>query len=190
MIWPPNRTNDLVFGLADGFVKLGNTRNNKPYSLYQHPQQAYVVSLATSPDGNAIVSGVWPLGSPSLAFVSQLQLHALFVTVRNKHQARKYDGHCGTQASHNLSAAPSTHVTTAPTAACYVWTCSVAQHVLARCDRAGHVDGSIYEFNFGEVEGKVAGHAQLCVHSSAPFALAWGEALVAAGSDSRVRNTN
>lgn len=32
-------------------------KTNKPYSLYGHPEGSYVVSLAASPDGKAIISG-------------------------------------------------------------------------------------------------------------------------------------
>lgn len=32
-------------------------KNNKPYTMYTHPEASYVVSLASSPTGNAIISG-------------------------------------------------------------------------------------------------------------------------------------
>ena len=54
---------------ASNFVKLacvdlllpssqvGQLRSNKPATLYTHPDQSYVVSLCSSPDGRAILSG-------------------------------------------------------------------------------------------------------------------------------------
>lgn len=57
VIWPASHPTEIMFGLADGKVKVGQTRNNKPYTLYAHPEGSYVVSLAASMDGNTIISG-------------------------------------------------------------------------------------------------------------------------------------
>ncbi|GFH08379.1 WD_REPEATS_REGION domain-containing protein [Haematococcus lacustris] len=56
MIWPRGR-DDVVFGLADGKVKLGMLKTGKAYTLYAHPDSSYVVSLAASPNGQAVVCG-------------------------------------------------------------------------------------------------------------------------------------
>ena len=57
VIWPASHPTEIIFGSADGKVKVGQTRNNKPYTLYAHPEGSYAVSLAASPDGHTIVSG-------------------------------------------------------------------------------------------------------------------------------------
>jgi intraflagellar transport protein 172 len=56
LVWPKGR-NDVVFGLADGKVKLGMIKTNKPYTMYTHPENSYVVSLASSLNGLAVISG-------------------------------------------------------------------------------------------------------------------------------------
>lgn len=55
MIWPQGRPFELVFGSADGKVRKGMVKTNKPQGLYQG--NSMVVSLAASPDGNSFVSG-------------------------------------------------------------------------------------------------------------------------------------
>ncbi|KAI8469208.1 MAG: intraflagellar protein IFT172 [Monoraphidium minutum] len=53
---------------------------------------------------------------------------------------------------------------------------------------SGHADGSIYLFTFPEQQdgaGGTAGCVKLAHHSCAPSALAWGESILAAGSDCR-----
>lgn len=55
MAWPKERTNELVFGLAEGKVKLGILRSNKSSVLYS--TDSYTVSLASSRDGDSVVSG-------------------------------------------------------------------------------------------------------------------------------------
>ena len=54
LTWPISHPNEIVFGLADGKVKLGQLRNNKPATLYN--ADSYVYALASNLDGNAIVS--------------------------------------------------------------------------------------------------------------------------------------
>ena len=57
LVWPKERHNEVVFGLADGKVKVGVLKTNKTFSLYAHPEGAYTVSLTASPDGQSIISG-------------------------------------------------------------------------------------------------------------------------------------
>ena len=35
LVWPRNRENDLLFGLAEGKVKLGFLKNNKVYIFFR-----------------------------------------------------------------------------------------------------------------------------------------------------------
>jgi WD40 repeat protein len=69
--WPPERHNELVLGCADGKVKLGALKSNKAYTLYAHPSGSYVVGLAASPDGRALLAGhadgAWAAGRGCLA---------------------------------------------------------------------------------------------------------------------------
>lgn len=44
----------MVFGLAEGKVKIGQLKSNKPATLYS--TEVYCAALATSPDGNGVVS--------------------------------------------------------------------------------------------------------------------------------------
>ena len=55
LTWPSAQPNSVVFGLQDGKVKIGRLRTNKPATLYN--SNSYVVSCASDPEGNAIVSG-------------------------------------------------------------------------------------------------------------------------------------
>jgi intraflagellar transport protein 172 len=50
---------------------------------------------------------------------------------------------------------------------------------------SGHIDGSIHNFVFDEHSGAPS-HRVICTHSSPPYALDWGESIVAAGNDARV----
>lgn len=54
MSWPEMRPNDVVFGLAEGKVKIGQLKSNKPATLYN--VDSFCAALATSPDGNGVVS--------------------------------------------------------------------------------------------------------------------------------------
>lgn len=49
MVWPRDRNNEIVFGLADGKVRAGVLKVNKSNVLYQ--TDVYVVSIACSRDG-------------------------------------------------------------------------------------------------------------------------------------------
>lgn len=52
--WPTGR-NELVFGLADGKLRIGICRNNKSATLYN--TDTCVVSVASNTDGQSVVSG-------------------------------------------------------------------------------------------------------------------------------------
>lgn len=106
MVWPKDRPEHVVFGLADGKVKLGALSKNKSHVCYVHTDNQYVVSLASSPNGQSII--------------------------------------------------------------------------------AGHLDGSIWKFNFPQEEGGAPTSAQIIVHSCVPYSLGWGTCIAAAGNDGRV----
>ena len=53
--WPESRPNELVFGLAEGKMKVGQLRSNKPATLYS--TDSFVVSCAHNPEGTAVISG-------------------------------------------------------------------------------------------------------------------------------------
>jgi intraflagellar transport protein 172 len=55
--WPAQHHNEVVLGLADGKVKLGMLKTNKTYNMYAHPEGSYVVSVASSSSGGAVISG-------------------------------------------------------------------------------------------------------------------------------------
>ncbi|KAG2781071.1 Intraflagellar transport protein [Phytophthora cactorum] len=103
LTWPSTHPNEIVFGLADGKVKVGQLRSNKPATLYA--TGSYVSRVCSNPEGTAILSA--------------------------------------------------------------------------------HYDGAIYRFIFDDVTGGPT-HAKLVVHSCVPYALSWGESIVAAGNDRRV----
>lgn len=70
MAWPKDRLNELVFGVADGKVKLGMLKTNKTYTMYTHPEGSYVVAVAASPNGQAVVSAhldgsIWKFNFPA-----------------------------------------------------------------------------------------------------------------------------
>eukprot|EP00397_Hematodinium_sp_SG-2012_P000872 GEMP01000873.1.p1 GENE.GEMP01000873.1~~GEMP01000873.1.p1 ORF type:complete len:1750 (+),score=429.25 GEMP01000873.1:263-5512(+) len=55
MCWPAKHPQDLVFGLAEGRVKVGQIKSNRTATLYQ--TDSFVVSVCEGPDGNSILSG-------------------------------------------------------------------------------------------------------------------------------------
>lgn len=68
LVWPTKRTNELVYGLAEGKVKIGNMKTHKPSTLYQ--TDSYVTAISANPQGNAVVSAhlgasPFPLKDPS-----------------------------------------------------------------------------------------------------------------------------
>jgi len=54
LVWPLKRTNELVYGLAEGKVKIGQMKTHKPATLYQ--TESYVTAVSCNPQGNAVVS--------------------------------------------------------------------------------------------------------------------------------------
>jgi intraflagellar transport protein 172 len=54
LVWPLSRLNEFVFGLAEGKVKVGVLKTNKPQVLYT--TDSYVVALASNPDGTGTIS--------------------------------------------------------------------------------------------------------------------------------------
>ncbi|CEM08051.1 unnamed protein product [Vitrella brassicaformis CCMP3155] len=55
LTWPQAHPNEVVFGLTEGRVKVGQLRTNKAATLFQ--TDSFVVSLCSSPDGHSILSG-------------------------------------------------------------------------------------------------------------------------------------
>lgn len=53
--WPAGHPNEVVFGLAEGKVKVGQLKSNKAATLYS--TDSFVVSMCSGPDGNSILSG-------------------------------------------------------------------------------------------------------------------------------------
>ncbi|DBA03525.1 TPA: hypothetical protein N0F65_011426 [Lagenidium giganteum] len=103
LTWPNTHPNEVVFGLADGKVKVGQLRSNKPATLYA--SGSYVAAVCSNMEGTAVVSS--------------------------------------------------------------------------------HYDGSIYRFVFDDISGGPT-HTKIAVHSCVPYALSWGESIVAAGNDRKV----
>jgi intraflagellar transport protein 172 len=54
LVWPSKRASDLVYGLAEGKVKIGQMRTHKFVTLYK--TESYVTAMCTNPSGNAVVS--------------------------------------------------------------------------------------------------------------------------------------
>jgi intraflagellar transport protein 172 len=54
LAWPTKRSNDIVYGLAEGKVKIGQMKTHKPATLYQ--TDSYVTAMCCNPEGNAVVS--------------------------------------------------------------------------------------------------------------------------------------
>lgn len=105
LCWPAGTGGDLIFGAADGKVRIGQLKVNKPATLFS--SESYVISLATSANGNAVISG--------------------------------------------------------------------------------HLDGSVYVTLLDDfASAGTVSATKLFTHSCPPAALAWGSAIVAAGSDGRV----
>jgi intraflagellar transport protein 172 len=52
--WPSKRLNEIVYGLADGKVKVGQLKTYKPATLYE--TDSYVTAICCNPSGDAIVS--------------------------------------------------------------------------------------------------------------------------------------
>mmetsp|Transcript_147414 Transcript_147414/g.383208 ORF Transcript_147414/g.383208 Transcript_147414/m.383208 type:complete len:1766 (-) Transcript_147414:28-5325(-) len=55
LCWPSAHPNELVFGLAEGKVKVGQLKSNKAATLYQ--TESFVVAICAGPDGNSLLTG-------------------------------------------------------------------------------------------------------------------------------------
>ncbi|RYH28435.1 hypothetical protein EON65_12160 [archaeon] len=55
LVWPTKRINDIVYGLAEGTVRIAHMKSNKPTTLYQ--TESYVTAMACNPMGNSVVVG-------------------------------------------------------------------------------------------------------------------------------------
>eukprot|EP00928_Gymnodinium_smaydae_P061483 TRINITY_DN45540_c0_g1_i1.p1 TRINITY_DN45540_c0_g1~~TRINITY_DN45540_c0_g1_i1.p1 ORF type:complete len:1813 (+),score=398.59 TRINITY_DN45540_c0_g1_i1:155-5440(+) len=55
LAWPAAHPNEVVFGLAEGKVKVGQLKSNKAATLYQ--TDSFVVSMCSGPDGNSVLTG-------------------------------------------------------------------------------------------------------------------------------------
>ena len=54
MTWPISRPNEIVYGLAEGKVKVGQLRSNKPATLYT--TDSYCACVTSSIDGSGVCS--------------------------------------------------------------------------------------------------------------------------------------
>ncbi len=54
LVWPQKRTNEIVYGLAEGKVKIGQMKTHKPSTLYQ--TESYVTAMSCNRAGNGVVS--------------------------------------------------------------------------------------------------------------------------------------
>lgn len=55
LCWPQAHPNEVVFGLAEGKVKVGQLKSNKAATLYS--TDSFVVSMCCGPDGNSVLTG-------------------------------------------------------------------------------------------------------------------------------------
>jgi intraflagellar transport protein 172 len=53
LAWPLKRPNELIYGLAEGKVKIGQMKTHKPSTLYE--TNSYVSAMCSNPSGNAVV---------------------------------------------------------------------------------------------------------------------------------------
>jgi intraflagellar transport protein 172 len=54
LVWPTKRSNDIVYGLAEGKVKIGQMKTHKPATLYE--TDSYVTTMCCNTEGNAVVA--------------------------------------------------------------------------------------------------------------------------------------
>lgn len=54
LAWPVKRPNEIVYGLAEGKVKIGQMKTHQPSTLYE--TTSYVTAMCCNPSGNAVVS--------------------------------------------------------------------------------------------------------------------------------------
>jgi len=55
LAWPAGHPNEVVFGLAEGKVKVGQLKSNKAAVLFQ--TESFVVAMCSGPDGNSVLTG-------------------------------------------------------------------------------------------------------------------------------------
>jgi len=55
LCWPSKHPNEVVFGLGEGRVKVGQLKSNKAATLYSTDQ--FVVAMCAGPDGNSVLWG-------------------------------------------------------------------------------------------------------------------------------------
>ncbi len=54
LVWPSKRPNEIVYGLAEGKVKIGLMKTHKPNTLYQ--LDSYVTAMCCNPEGSSVVA--------------------------------------------------------------------------------------------------------------------------------------
>ena len=54
LVWPSRRLNEIVYGLAEGKIKIGQMKSHKAATLYQ--TESYVTAISVNPAGDAIVA--------------------------------------------------------------------------------------------------------------------------------------
>jgi intraflagellar transport protein 172 len=54
LAWPLKCPNEIIYGLAEGKVKIGQMKTHKPVNLYQ--TESYVTAMSCNSQGNAVVS--------------------------------------------------------------------------------------------------------------------------------------
>ncbi|KAL7748888.1 hypothetical protein RI367_005801 [Sorochytrium milnesiophthora] len=150
LIWPKEQPNVLIYGMADGRVRAGNLKSNKPATLY-HLENNAVVALA---------SNNYSMYHP------------------NSRNGSGVDGGSALPGSFPHSASSSS----SPSAA------TGDDIMTGNAFISGHQDGSIYRYCFDDGHGANGGAQQglLTVHKCPPYALSWGESIVAAGHDLKI----
>ena len=53
LVWPLKRANEVMYGLSDGKVKIGEMKTHKPSTVYQ--TESYVTAMSCDPSGAAVV---------------------------------------------------------------------------------------------------------------------------------------
>jgi intraflagellar transport protein 172 len=52
LVWPSRRPNEIVYGLAEGKVKIGQMKTHKAATLYQ--TDSYITAITANPTGDAV----------------------------------------------------------------------------------------------------------------------------------------
>lgn len=154
--WPESRPNELVFGLAEGKMK-ARARARCPGTTRAPPTGRRERLLPT-------FAGLAPRRAPSPP--------ALLRPPRAPPVLRLFRVQVGQLRSNKPA--------TLYSADSFVVSCCPNPEGTAII--SGHIDSRIYRFYFDDAARGVA-HWELCRHSCVPYALAWGEAICAAGND-------